>query len=417
VACGLAAMLSTLRQSRRVTMGAQRATARAGVLEASGARSFSFIKNVMAQVKKDMEKTKEDPQYQEAFKQLEEQRQKLRIDEAAAKLREKARQQEAKLRGAQEQSANMFDKIKDAMTKASYKVSETMQDERMKPVADASEKVTEGLGRVSDNVTQGIGKFASFFDDKEKAKKFWADQENGTSAAAAAAENGKSADASTAARDPVVETARAPPPPEETGLVLHHETVWDRFGARVRDMPFLNDVYDNPLFERLFGETEIASSIREMKKFDPNFRLGEFTEEVEDIVAPHLIKCYLEGNGDVLKMQLGDAAYAAVNSSIDARRKMRMSMDPTLLDGPREVELAGAALQDNGAPLFIFTFFTQQINCMRNHEGMVVEGDIDDIRTVRWLVAVTKHPEPDTPGLLHPWQVSEFAMIQNHESW
>ena len=34
-----------------------------------------------AEVKKDMEKTKEDPQYQEAFKQLEEQRQKLRIDE------------------------------------------------------------------------------------------------------------------------------------------------------------------------------------------------------------------------------------------------------------------------------------------------------------------------------------------------
>ena len=61
----------------------------------------------MAQVKKDMEKTKEDPEYQEAFKQLEEQRQKLRIDEAAAKLREKARQQELKLRGAQEQSANM----------------------------------------------------------------------------------------------------------------------------------------------------------------------------------------------------------------------------------------------------------------------------------------------------------------------
>jgi import inner membrane translocase subunit TIM44 len=416
-------MLSTLRVPalRRPTRAALRAP-RATALHASGARSFSFIKNVMDQVKKDMEKSKQDPQYQEAFKELENQRQKLRLDEAAAKLRERARQQEEKLKGAQEQSANMFDTVKDAMSKASSKVSETMQDERMKPVAEASEKVTEGLGRVSNSVTHGIGKFASFFDDKEKAKKFWAEQDNGTAEkngtadpSTATKENGKARDFS--GPDFSGPDFAAQPPPQETGLVLHHETVWDRFGARVRDMPFLNDVYDNPLFERMFGETEIASSIREMKKFDPHFRLGEFTEEVEDIVAPHLIKCYLEGKSDVLKMQLGDAAYAAVNNSIDARKKMRMSMDPTLLDGPREVELAGAALQDNGAPLFIFTFFTQQINCMRNHEGMVVEGDIDDIRTVRWLVAVTKHPEPETPGLLHPWQVSEFAMIQNHESW
>merc|ERR1719310_2515583 len=127
-----------------------------------------------------MEKSRQDPQYQEAFKELENQRQKMRIDEAAAKLREKARQQEEKLRGVQEQSTNMFDKMKDAMSKASTKVSEKMQDERMKPVAEASEKVTEGLGKVSNNVTQGIGKFASFFDDKEKAKQFWADQANGT---------------------------------------------------------------------------------------------------------------------------------------------------------------------------------------------------------------------------------------------
>jgi import inner membrane translocase subunit TIM44 len=314
----------------------------------------------------------------------------------------------------------MYDQVQDAFSKASTKVSDAMKDERVKPMAEAGSKVGEGVGRVTGSLLSGVSKFASFFEDKEKAKAFWEQQEAQKDKEPVKPEAKKAAGDATQAEPgarPAEPEPQAQPPPQETGLVLHHETVWDRFGARVRDMPFLNDVYDNPLFERIFGETEIAASIREMKMLDPAFRLGQFTEEVEDIVAPHLIKSYLSGDSDVLKMHCGDAAFAAVSASIDMRTKHRMSMDPSLLDGPREVELAGATLQDNGAPLFIFTFHTQQINCMRNHEGMVVEGDIDDIRTVRWLVAVTKHPEPEEPGLLHPWQVSEFAIIGNQQSW
>eukprot|EP00435_Cladocopium_sp_Y103_P054929 s38_g18.t1 len=53
----------------------------------------------------------------------------------------------------------------------------------------------------------------------------------------------------------------------QSALVVSNagSTSWDRFGARLGDMPFLNSVFENPLFDRVFGETEIAASIREMK--------------------------------------------------------------------------------------------------------------------------------------------------------
>ncbi|CAE7535266.1 unnamed protein product [Symbiodinium natans] len=49
------------------------------------------------------------------------------------------------------------------------------------------------------------------------------------------------------------------------GFLRAHSSSWDRFGARLGEMPFLSSVFENPLFDRVFGETEIAASIREMK--------------------------------------------------------------------------------------------------------------------------------------------------------
>lgn len=47
---------------------------------------------------------------------------------------------------------------------------------------------------------------------------------------------------------------------------------------------------DNPAFDRVFGETELAQSIREMKAEDPKFRIADFGDEVEHIIAPSVIQ-------------------------------------------------------------------------------------------------------------------------------
>lgn len=49
--------------------------------------------------------------------------------------------------------------------------------------------------------------------------------------------------------------------------------------------------------DRIFGETEIAQSIREMKEVDPNFRLSQMAEDIEHVVAPRIIRWYLEVMG------------------------------------------------------------------------------------------------------------------------
>eukprot|EP00439_Symbiodinium_sp_Y106_P029451 s1898_g3.t1 len=87
-------------------------------------------------------------------------------------------------------------------------------------------------------------------------------------------------------------------------------------------------------------------------ELDYSFRLEEFAEDMEYIVAPHIIRSYLEGDQAALEKHCGDAAFAAVNAGIkeppsrNERIKLKMSLDTTILAGPREIELKGAKLME-----------------------------------------------------------------------
>ncbi|CDJ40014.1 mitochondrial import inner membrane translocase TIM44, putative, partial [Eimeria tenella] len=119
--------------------------------------------------------------------------------------------------------------------------------------------------------------------------------------------------------------------PQQTALVLSNETAWDRFGSRLRDMPFLQNFFENPLVGQLFKETEIAASIREMKALDPTFRLSELHELLQSVVAEHIISAYLLGDEETLRLHCGDGAFAALKASIDERRRLQLELDPSIL--------------------------------------------------------------------------------------
>jgi len=275
--------------------------------------------------------------------------------------------------------------------------------EQFSNVMDASSKAVNYLG-----------------DDHKKAEKTKQWKKSRDAMAAAEAEKAKAAEGAEAGAEATAEAGaeagqKAQAADESSALVVSNvgSTSWDRFGARLGDMPFLNSVFENPLFDRVFGETEIAASIREMKELDYTFRLEEFAEDLEYIVAPHIIKSYLEGDQEALQKHCGDACFNTVNAGIKERKKLQMTLDTAILSGPREVELKGAKLMEQGAPCFIWTFNMQQVNCLRDAEGEIIEGAVDDIRTVCYAMAVTRHPQLDKLDLEYPWQVSELAILWN----
>ncbi len=91
--------------------------------------------------------------------------------------------------------------------------------------------------------------------------------------------------------------------------------------------------------------------------------------------------------------------FSEVNTSMKERAKQKVTLDPSLLEGPTDLELKGAKVMDAGTPSFIWTFTTQQVNCLYDGDGNIIEGAVDDIRQVYYAMVLRKHPEPEAEGL------------------
>jgi len=388
-------------------------------------RRASFIQQVMEQVKRDMETNDKAKKDWDAVRRSTEQ------------LKDQSRRREQQLRrvgdtftsyssDASVTFTSFKDQVSSVAQSASSRMSTTMEQVEM--LKRAREVMQTGVAssqstysRTKQILGSGIDRASAavthFGDEHQKVEKIR--QWKATREAAAAAEAMRAEKAAETEESRQGESATAEPMHAQDALVVSrtNNSSWDRFGAGLRDMPFLSSVFDNPLFDQLFGESEIAASIREMKEVDRWFRLEDFAEDIEYVVAPHVISNFLTGDQDALQKQCGDAAFAAVNTSIKARRQQKLTLDTDILAGPNELELKGAKLMENAPPCFIWTFNTQQVNCLSDVSGEIVEGAVDDIRTVHYAMAVSRHPNLEQTDLEYPWQVSELAILGNVPCW
>jgi len=412
-----------------------------------------FIKRVMEQVKQDMNKN-------ENYRKAREDFEKSSASEARDKLREQAKNQEVRLRQWKENLSStagttkyMFAKMRQQAEAEKEKLRLKMQDPtktadpsgsstaEANPYAEQARLlsaqtinfvksatssvkgvISSGGGRVLDatkasmavlNAREGQTRHEAWKAERDRNREERENREKDAADKATAAEAEK--EAAAAEPEPIPNTAAS-------AIVVRKTSTWDRFGANLRDMPFLSSVYDNPLFDRMFAETELAQSLREMKEIDPYFTLADFAEEIEHVIAPHVVKSFLAGDRDTLQRQCAGPAFAAVDSSMKEREKQKCYLDSDILMGPCEVELKGAKSLDSAPPSFIWTFQTQQINCLRDSKHEVIEGAVDDIRTVYYAMAITRHPTIDGDpeealNLEYPWQISELAIVGNQQCW
>ncbi|KAH7648979.1 Tim44-like domain-containing [Cryptosporidium bovis] len=206
-------------------------------------------------------------------------------------------------------------------------------------------------------------------------------------------------------------------------IVVQEDSVWDRFGAKLKDMPILKDFFENPIVGRIFKENEISSAIKQMKILDPKFKLLHLIYMVENIVVPHYLNIYLSGNEHELKLHTADTAFKTILSNVNELKAIGLSFDPTVLL-ISDLELKGAKISkfeftdelsttrdEKVQPIFIFTFTAQQINCLRNSNGEIISGSKDDIREVFYSIAVTNHPNSEISGLKYPLLVTELAIL------
>ncbi|CAK4078200.1 unnamed protein product [Aphanomyces euteiches] len=162
------------------------------------------------------------------------------------------------------------------------------------------------------------------------------------------------------------------------------------------------------IYDGLFGETPESIAIKEIRRADPSFDVETWKDAVAENVVPHVLDAFLRGNSRDLKQWMGEAAYNTVNMAIRERKSEGLVVDPNIL-AIRNVTVIALSAEDKQAPIIGIQLMAQQINCIRNREGEIVEGAEDDIQANFYIFAFRREYDEEAAAL--KWKIIEFGVI------
>jgi predicted lipid-binding transport protein (Tim44 family) len=144
------------------------------------------------------------------------------------------------------------------------------------------------------------------------------------------------------------------------------------------------------------------------RQIDPGFDQAEFVDDMAHVIVPTVVEAFLRGDRGTLQGWCSPSAMAHINAVFRAREAEGAVQDPTVLSISR-VEMVTAKAPERGPPVAVCSAMVQQINCIRNAKGEVIEGNEDEIRAVMYVFAM--HRGWDEAGLGLSWKVSEMSMF------
>ncbi|CAD7701113.1 unnamed protein product [Ostreobium quekettii] len=185
----------------------------------------------------------------------------------------------------------------------------------------------------------------------------------------------------------------------------------DRWEAS--DHPMMHKIQD--VQDRLFTEPEAARVMREIRLRDPSFDMVAFLTSVKADI-PAIITAYLEGKEAVLRQHCTQEMSERLVGMYRHYEAQGTRQDPTLLF-VSDVELFDATYVEQ-QPVVVVTFSCQQINCLRDKFGNVVDGGEDEIHQVYYAWALQQDEQGafgPGGGLLPPrWQLREMMIRGCH---
>ena len=129
-----------------------------------------------------------------------------------------------------------------------------------------------------------------------------------------------------------------------------------------------------------------AKGIGAVRSADPSFEEGEFLQGAR-AAFEMIVMSFAEGDAKALRPLLADEVYKDFAGAIEERKQRSESLDTTLV-GIDRAELREAEVQGRTAFVTVL-FVSQQVNVTRDSEGRIIEGDPNEVETIRdiWTFA------------------------------
>lgn len=138
----------------------------------------------------------------------------------------------------------------------------------------------------------------------------------------------------------------------------------------------------------LFQKTELSETLTEICKLDPDFDKAEFLKMCEKDIIPNILEAMIRGDLEILKDWCYEAPFNVISAPIKQAIAKRLHFDSKILDIDKTDLLLGKVMEQG--PVLIITFQAQQIMCLRDEQGSIVEGDPEKILRVSYVWALCR---------------------------
>lgn len=215
-----------------------------------------------------------------------------------------------------------------------------------------------------------------------------------------------------------------------TGVQLHKDSRWyqtwenfkesNQYVGKIFEFKSKYDESDNPivrasrlltekvtgLFGGAFARTELSETLMEIMKMDPSFNKDQFLYDCRHSIIPNILEAIIQGNLEILRDWCYDGPYNILSQPAKTAANLGYKFDSKLLDIDN-LDLMAGKTSDQG-PMLIISFQTQQVSCVRNSKGDVVEGDENTIQRVQHLWVLCRDQEELNPKAA--WRLLEIHM-------
>lgn len=137
------------------------------------------------------------------------------------------------------------------------------------------------------------------------------------------------------------------------------------------------------IFGAVFTRTELSETLTEIVKMDPTFEKEQFLKDCEADIIPNILEAISTGNLEILEDWCYEAPFNVLAAPIRQVKTMGLIIDSKVLDID-SLDLAMGKMMEQG-PVLVLTFNSQQILCVRDKTGKVVDGSEDKVMRVSYV--------------------------------
>jgi len=364
------------------------------------AKRPTFMGNLLESLKSEYSKNKE---MQDSLAKFREEAKKLEESDALKEARRKFQniEGESKQTGSalKDQISGITDKLKESVEDISKHESVKKASEFTENISAKTKDATETLGRAAEN----ISKTSAYQTASSAASSIKGELEGNTLGGMVY----KPPLVLRKRKDTTEEGVAMEADDSSTGVELHKDSRFSQSWQNFKDSnPVVNkfvdyrvkfEESDNPLvrgarlvtdklqdvFGSVFTNTELSETLTEIVKMDPSFEKEQFLKDCEKDIIPNILEAITRGDLEILEDWCYEAPFNVLATPLRQAMQMGYVLDSKVLDID-SLDLAMGKMMEQG-PVLVITFNSQQILCVKDREGKVVEGSADKVMRVTYV--------------------------------